>query len=101
MPGALHELRPLLRGHAPTAPSRRPDPMPRLRPRRPRDPRRVMSADAWLETLSHERCLDLLRAGTVGRVAVVEHDHPVVVPVNYRLVETTGPAWIAIRTRPG
>lgn len=57
--------------------------------------------EAWLETLSHDECVDLLRRSIVGRLAVVEHDFPVVVPVNYRLVETTGPPFLALRTRPG
>ena len=37
----------------------------------------------------------------MGRIGVVVNDFPVVVPVNYRLVETTGLTWIALRTRPG
>jgi len=57
--------------------------------------------DTWLEPLSHDQCIGLLRAGTVGRMAVIDNGYPVVVPVNYRLVETTGPPWIAIRTRAG
>jgi nitroimidazol reductase NimA-like FMN-containing flavoprotein (pyridoxamine 5'-phosphate oxidase superfamily) len=51
--------------------------------------------------LSDAECRDLLRTTRIGRVAVVVHDCPVVLPVNYRLVETTGPVWLAIRTRPG
>ena len=51
--------------------------------------------------LSDEECRDLLRTTSIGRVAVVVYDCPVVLPVNYRLVETTGPVWLAIRTRPG
>jgi nitroimidazol reductase NimA-like FMN-containing flavoprotein (pyridoxamine 5'-phosphate oxidase superfamily) len=51
--------------------------------------------------LTQDECRDLLRATTIGRVAVVVHDCPVVLPVSYRLVETTGPVWLAIRTRPG
>ncbi len=55
----------------------------------------------WLETLSHDECLDLLRSWVVGRVAVMQEGFPVVLPVNFKLVETTGPPWIALRTRPG
>lgn len=33
--------------------------------------------------LSHEQCLDLLRSGVVGRVAVVTPDGPRIQPVNY------------------
>jgi nitroimidazol reductase NimA-like FMN-containing flavoprotein (pyridoxamine 5'-phosphate oxidase superfamily) len=61
-------------------------------------------SDAWLETLPREECLDLLGARLVGRIAVIVDGGPVVVPVNYRLVEargTTPGVWIALRTRPG
>jgi nitroimidazol reductase NimA-like FMN-containing flavoprotein (pyridoxamine 5'-phosphate oxidase superfamily) len=58
-------------------------------------------SDAQLETLSLEECLALLRSDSVGRVAVIENEFPVVLPVNYRLVETSGPTWVALRTRPG
>jgi nitroimidazol reductase NimA-like FMN-containing flavoprotein (pyridoxamine 5'-phosphate oxidase superfamily) len=57
--------------------------------------------DAPLEELPYDECLRLLRERTVGRIAVVVNDFPVVLPVNYRLVETSGPTWVAIRTRPG
>jgi nitroimidazol reductase NimA-like FMN-containing flavoprotein (pyridoxamine 5'-phosphate oxidase superfamily) len=58
-------------------------------------------ADAQLDELTLDECLALLRSQKVGRVAVMEHDFPVLLPVNFKLVETTGPAWVAIRTRPG
>jgi nitroimidazol reductase NimA-like FMN-containing flavoprotein (pyridoxamine 5'-phosphate oxidase superfamily) len=60
--------------------------------------------DAWLEELSDEECLGLLRSRSVGRIAFNVDRFPFVVPVNYRLVEahgTTAGAWIAMRTRPG
>jgi nitroimidazol reductase NimA-like FMN-containing flavoprotein (pyridoxamine 5'-phosphate oxidase superfamily) len=57
--------------------------------------------DATLEHLSHEECLALLRAEIVGRIAFIVDDVPVILPVNYRLVETSGRLWIALRTRPG
>ena len=57
--------------------------------------------DAWLEELPHEENLRLLRMSNVGRIAVVIDEFPVVVPVNYRLVETSGRTWLALRTRPG
>lgn len=57
--------------------------------------------EAWLEALSYDECLDLLRANSVGRIAVVVDEFPVVLPVNYRLVEAGPPPWIAVRTRPG
>jgi nitroimidazol reductase NimA-like FMN-containing flavoprotein (pyridoxamine 5'-phosphate oxidase superfamily) len=57
--------------------------------------------DAELETLSYDDCLMLLRGQSVGRVAVVDNGFPIVLPINYRLVETSGPLWVALRTRPG
>jgi nitroimidazol reductase NimA-like FMN-containing flavoprotein (pyridoxamine 5'-phosphate oxidase superfamily) len=57
--------------------------------------------DATLEPLSHEECLELLRDGVVGRIAFEVDDFPVILPVNYRLMEASGRAWIALRTRPG
>ena len=57
--------------------------------------------EAWLEHLDLETCLEHLRDGVVGRVAVVVDGFPIVLPVNYRLVETLGLTWIALRTRPG
>jgi hypothetical protein len=59
------------------------------------------TGDAWLEELSYENCLALLRQQAVGRIGVVVDGHPIVLPVNYRLVETSAITWIAIRTRPG
>jgi nitroimidazol reductase NimA-like FMN-containing flavoprotein (pyridoxamine 5'-phosphate oxidase superfamily) len=58
-------------------------------------------AEAWLDDLSYEESVHLLREHSVGRIAVVIDDHPVVLPVNYRLVETSGLTWVALRTRPG
>jgi nitroimidazol reductase NimA-like FMN-containing flavoprotein (pyridoxamine 5'-phosphate oxidase superfamily) len=57
--------------------------------------------DAWLEDLSYDECLALLRADNVGRVGIVVDDAPAVLPVNYRLVETVGLTYLALRTRPG
>jgi len=57
--------------------------------------------DSWLEELSWDDCLGLLRSSRVGRIALVVDEFPVVLPVNYRLVETSGRTWIALRTRPG
>jgi nitroimidazol reductase NimA-like FMN-containing flavoprotein (pyridoxamine 5'-phosphate oxidase superfamily) len=58
-----------------------------------------MSANL-LEIPYHD-CLELLKFGNLGRIAVVVDGFPVVVPVNYRLVESTGRTWIAFRTRVG
>jgi nitroimidazol reductase NimA-like FMN-containing flavoprotein (pyridoxamine 5'-phosphate oxidase superfamily) len=60
----------------------------------------MAEADTWLEELGYEDCLNLLRESSVGRIAVVVNEFPVVLPVNFRLAETNGPTWIAIRTRP-
>jgi len=57
--------------------------------------------DATLEPLSHQECLALLRDEVMGRIAFEVDDFPVILPVNYRLMETSGRAWIALRTRPG
>ena len=57
--------------------------------------------DAWLESLSPDACDTLLRETSVGRLAFVVDGSPVVFPVNYRMVETAGRTWIALRTRPG
>jgi nitroimidazol reductase NimA-like FMN-containing flavoprotein (pyridoxamine 5'-phosphate oxidase superfamily) len=54
-----------------------------------------------LEELTLDECMQLLRIGTVGRIAFAVHEFPVVFPVNYRLVETSAAPWIALRTRPG
>jgi nitroimidazol reductase NimA-like FMN-containing flavoprotein (pyridoxamine 5'-phosphate oxidase superfamily) len=55
----------------------------------------------WLEELPYEVCLMRLREQSVGRLGIVVDEHPVVIPVNYRLVETSALTWVAIRTRPG
>jgi len=63
----------------------------------------MMSAsEAWLEELPIDDCLRLLRMSVVGRIAVVIDEFPIVLPINYRLVEREGGVtWIAMRTRPG
>jgi len=58
-------------------------------------------AEDQLVELSLDACLALLRATVVGRLGFVVDDWPVVVPVNYRLVEVSGRRWLAVRTRPG
>jgi nitroimidazol reductase NimA-like FMN-containing flavoprotein (pyridoxamine 5'-phosphate oxidase superfamily) len=58
-------------------------------------------SDARIEELPFETCLALLRTHKFGRIAVLEVGFPVVLPINFRLVETTGRCWVAIRTRPG
>ncbi|MEO5840392.1 MAG: pyridoxamine 5'-phosphate oxidase family protein [Acidimicrobiales bacterium] len=57
--------------------------------------------DNALDQLSAETCMDLLRMHSIGRISVIADGFPVVLPVNYRFVESlTGPL-ILIRTRPG
>jgi nitroimidazol reductase NimA-like FMN-containing flavoprotein (pyridoxamine 5'-phosphate oxidase superfamily) len=58
-------------------------------------------SDAWLDELTYDECLLLLRENSIGRIAVVNDDFPIVLPVTYRLVETSGRIWIALRTKPG
>ncbi len=60
----------------------------------------MIEEHARLEPLAQEECLALLREGVVGRIAFEVDDFPVILPVNYRLMETRGRAWIALRTRP-
>lgn len=57
--------------------------------------------DGRLEPLSREDCLQRLREGTVGRIAFVVDGDPLVLPVNYRLVEPASGPILALRTRPG
>jgi nitroimidazol reductase NimA-like FMN-containing flavoprotein (pyridoxamine 5'-phosphate oxidase superfamily) len=58
-------------------------------------------SDARLEVLTYDECLQLLRAYSVGRIGVIVNDAPLVLPVNYRLVETVDLTFLAVRTRPG
>ena len=54
-----------------------------------------------LDEISYVHCLELLRCGELGRIALDVDGVPVIMPVNYRLVETAHRTWIAVRTRPG
>ena len=49
--------------------------------------------EAWLEVLDVETCKRLLRENAVGRIAVVADDFPIVLPVNYRVVESSDANW--------
>ena len=55
----------------------------------------------WAEELDLETCLERLRAHSVGRVGVVVDGAPLVLPVNYRMMETAGLTWVVLRTRTG
>jgi nitroimidazol reductase NimA-like FMN-containing flavoprotein (pyridoxamine 5'-phosphate oxidase superfamily) len=46
-----------------------------------------MLIDEGLEVLTEEQCLELLAGGPVGRVGVTMHGLPVIMPVNYALVD--------------
>lgn len=54
-----------------------------------------------LVELSLDQCIARLRTATVGRVAVVVNEFPVVLPVNFRVVDMPGTPWLAFRTRTG
>lgn len=54
-----------------------------------------------MEELDSASCLELLRMHSLGRIAVIAEGFPVVLPVNYRLIEGGENAWLVIRTRPG
>lgn len=49
------------------------------------------------EPLSWEECLDLLRTGSIGRIAVTHRALPAIVPVNY----TISGGRVVFRTEPG
>lgn len=57
--------------------------------------------ERWLEDLSQPECLALLRANAVGRIGIVQDGWPLILPVNYRLVEDAGGPLIMVCTRPG
>jgi len=54
-----------------------------------------------LDEIGRDDCVELLRFGTLGRLAIDLDGVPAIVPVNYRLVEDAHLTWIALRTRPG
>jgi nitroimidazol reductase NimA-like FMN-containing flavoprotein (pyridoxamine 5'-phosphate oxidase superfamily) len=58
-------------------------------------------SEPWLEVLSYDECVSLLRAHHVGRIGFDAEGVPAILPVNYRLVEAVGRVWVALRTRPG
>jgi nitroimidazol reductase NimA-like FMN-containing flavoprotein (pyridoxamine 5'-phosphate oxidase superfamily) len=61
-------------------------------------------SEAWLQELTLDECLALLRTNAVGRIAFVTDELLTVLPVNYRVVEAAGTTpgkWLALRTRPG
>jgi uncharacterized protein len=61
----------------------------------------TVTADGFLETLSDEDCLRLLRMGSIGRVGVVVDGFPVIVPANYRVIEDAEGIGLTVRTGSG
>jgi len=47
-------------------------------------------SDSCLETSPLGECQELLRARNVGRIGAIADAWPIVLPVNYRLIETSG-----------
>jgi nitroimidazol reductase NimA-like FMN-containing flavoprotein (pyridoxamine 5'-phosphate oxidase superfamily) len=50
-----------------------------------------------IEVLSEDECMELLRSHTVGRIALNDHDQPLIFPVNYAANED----GVVFRTAPG
>jgi uncharacterized protein len=53
------------------------------------------------EEIHLEECLEMLRRNKVGRISLVVEGFPVILPVNYRLVETEEGTWLFLRTKAG
>ena len=58
-------------------------------------------AQAALTTLTVDECMTQLAVNTVGRIAFVADDLPVILPVNYRLLDDGRGPVVVVRTRPG
>jgi uncharacterized protein len=57
--------------------------------------------DRAVQLLDRDDCLRQLALGTVGRIAFVPDGFPVVLPVNYRLLDVRSDPALLIRTAPG
>jgi hypothetical protein len=57
--------------------------------------------ETWLEEIPREECLMLLRATAVGRIGISFDGLPLVLPVNYRVIEADDRVALVIRTHPG
>jgi pyridoxamine 5'-phosphate oxidase-like protein len=66
-----------------------------------RSPRPETTGESWIDELSPEECLFLLRASKVGRIALIVDEFPVVLPVNHRLIDKAGGSALLLRTRSG
>jgi uncharacterized protein len=60
-----------------------------------------VTTDTHLEVLSGGECRRLLGLSTLGRIAFVVDGQPLILPVNYRLLDDESGMWILLRTRPG
>lgn len=48
---------------------------------------RLQHSASGLEVMDRDECLRLLEQSTIGRLAVIDGDRPVVLPVNYAVVD--------------
>ena len=60
-----------------------------------------MAEQSWLEELPADVCLQYLRQESIGRLAIIVNEAPVILPVSYRVAEPPTGTWLVIRTRPG
>ena len=58
------------------------------------------TANGGLDQLDYDECIRRLDGESVGRIALLVNELLVVVPVNYRMVQTDGRTWIVFRTEP-
>jgi hypothetical protein len=45
-------------------------------------------------------CIDLVRSEGIGRLCLLDHGHPIALPVNYRLIGADGQQQVVVRTAP-
>lgn len=57
----------------------------------------VNASTTEIEVLSRDECLELLRSHRVGRIALNDHDQPLIFPVNYAADDGA----VVLRTAPG
>jgi nitroimidazol reductase NimA-like FMN-containing flavoprotein (pyridoxamine 5'-phosphate oxidase superfamily) len=57
--------------------------------------------DTQLEPLTDDECRQLLSLSGIGRIAFVVDGLPMILPVNYRLLNDETGIWILLCTRPG
>lgn len=59
----------------------------------------IVADERRIEVLDEDACIDLLSSQGVGRIAFVDADGAMLLPVNYRFVRRNGPHWIIVRTQ--